>query len=669
MNAVEQKLKVEKGNKGNGEAIDLSSIPEYIETHFEGARFVADVTRDFYENDSNDSGRIMVVEHKGNFYYITIPSIDWRRDIVKDVNGDVVEVKAREIGDTNIQMSEIQIVAYPCFEYGYVKDKSPKEVANIERIQREKEIQAASNYLNRMIITGESVVGGEFELSLHPSYDNDRKIDRLLSEGMEELSKLQREFNSGKYGNKNLKTLEKEFSRLIFSILESITQQGTSLDKISFNLSNIPSRFIDFNLPQHGSLKAEDGPIGPYVQFIANKLWEDYIVPNLSKIDQDVRGEWTKIANANGFEDLESFVKSFPDMRFWIMNSFHTSHNIPVTEDGYVSENLIKHMTNLSEYFSEVIDYLCYSGGYSYGQQIYLGDHPVEDGRAFLKTIMSTSHRGNLINPDTSLKMRTLEAMAAGHTNTPDRSLVKVSTDGSEAYGFHSTARQRISINLNAFNKDLVETIAKTARFEYTSRSATPDKRKYIQSVALVEVIKIASLYAEIDGYNDIFQWLRDKVNEEHVQSSIYDEYNTQVGNENTRRSVIGELDDNKISCLENIIKYIRANAGDDVHLDFAYILDKAEESIEAIRRRNELITSEFREMNAVERFNYYVNNNIGNWGAFLNTLTDDDLVYILTQKFEFEIKQDHGRNLDRAMLLEILQNKFIQMQFCNEES
>ncbi|MBL8015516.1 MAG: hypothetical protein JNK26_05015 [Candidatus Doudnabacteria bacterium] len=647
-------------------------------------------------NQENGAVSLTIRIQERGEYLILVPASKWRRNIVRDEHGAILEVRHREPEDLFLMLGEAQVIALDRnrqeFDLTYEKDLADK---HLETAVEDDGVRCGSEQEYTLDNVG-SAVGFEtalFQKRLlafqaaskvpdvtltlvgNPAFWDSswrQYVSRMDVGGMKELGIQQREHN-GNVSAGSLENAARAAANLRFA-LESL-RPG-----LFVNAASTHPHMIEMD-PTHGSITAQDNPeTGPYVENVINGLHNTWVLPYLNYIPQEVFSVWAGIAANYGFENLFEFIQANKDMKYWLMNSVHNSIDLPVDERGYTSVNLARSTANLYTYFRNVMNALCYSGGDIFNYSATLADgEPVSDARELARMIMPTSMPANLTRPDVDLLGRMENFMMNGMANNADRAGCETEHPVTgELPQLHGDVRLRVSYPWAAFKADVLnnQPMGSSVRIEYTSRPTTPDMNpvsgKLVQSFAIQEVLSYAALLATSEGHQDIFEWL--KANNLLVPDrDIYAEHTSEYLYQEMLQCLKGKFSSGSIRFKLNLLiaiidlverKYVdfSSNAG---KLSELFII--ARKGVETLKRTEQLVDALHRTDSPVDKYNLYLRAEAGNWGEFMKALSEEDIRVILSEIFEYPT--ENLQSLVRGDLVLILNHEFLKSQITISES
>lgn len=569
---------------------------------------------------SSTNGSSIIYDHSDNI--VLVPASHHRRQVV---NG---EVKPRRPEDNYTELSEASFI-------GLRTDTA----AEAQQMVTEMLTQVAYEH-------GSLLKGGEYEFSI---WGGDNEV---LSKYFKELSQIQRETG--------IAPMNGTFNGVVSEHIREDILRETRQFKAFVNMAS--SHPAEINIDDTYILD------NAYVQLIARNLQEDKVQSRLEAIesfDPQIVEEWNKIARALSFQtdsgthvefqDFRDLIAKYDDLRYWVMNSLHVSFDMPTYHDATGSETAFRAVTNLTTYFRNCLNGLCYSGGTTFETDIEsIKGIKSEDSREILRNIMITSLPGELILPEHDIKLQMIDHVLGGTTNIADRAAQPVTVNTEDGPLFltanHGDVRWRVSLPLPQFIKTqieynqlveegrfeeadhLVKQLGTSIRLEYTSRPATPDLRKYSQSVALQEVLTLAGLTSVAEGYDDVFMWLEDLSQGELITvNEAYTTTSTKTLYEEAKDTMGGVVNRNKTERLYQLCDVLQSRLN-ELGLPFnPQIFERAKEGLDAL-------TTTFNPydegLNAKKRWEIYLESpgNYRNYGHFVNTLKSGELSQILNE-------------------------------------
>ena len=635
-----------------------------------------------YENGAWEFDFTVTEGNKRTVYPVVVPASQWRRRLEVNNLGDrVVSASYREGGNTDTMASEVAVFLV-------------REHGDLE------------NNLNRYLELkgGEPDTGGmEYEAFLLPGKKElglGEVINEYMPEYAHEAFKLMREIALDP--TKNLDDLE----RAIRDIKGAVMRFFTSEKFIAMPFGMRPQRLgenkeadtaIAENLLEHVDSRYAD--MIPYVHTAMQTLTQKVrdFIPTLLEEDsmKHVREAWTQVALEQGYENVKDFLNERL-MNVWTTSSFHYSIEYPTDEDGFVPESVVKTVTNSYIYFSEFLNTNNFSGATVDGTDITFviddnGTHiPVLDSRAHTTGIVPLAMPPGMILPDSDLTKDMKELLFSGATNSIDRCIGRVRgiDDTKKHASVYGIIRSRTSVTLTQLldylekkknnsseekenddkNEDEV-VLTKVNRAEYIGRSATPEViGGNMYSIALQHILHRAGIIAAKEGYNDIIQWYIDNkiIDDDQQSDDIYNKYTTNYVHELLIDATKGKFDKEKIKQMKEIIKFIEKKYVKKVDTQennpWVKIVAYAKigvKNIDRIRKYVEKgLVEKLRNSNdAVKKYEYFVEKNMGVFGALLAVLKDRDIATILIEKFnvsEVKIKkEDRSEEVKKVWSLE----------------
>ena len=614
-----------EGMKREGATMSLDQLLAQLDEKYRGE---SQVVYGQDENGNDNGARVIKYTiDEGNLagttYNLTIPALKWRRKTLLNEANKVIQVYPQDDIDS-FQVNEVSVLML-----------SPTR-GNGD-IENEK-LLAHKNILHNLDpATGTNGPEAEFSMS---SLLNDVNLEEIslgvLQKWMIELLRNQRETSPSDPLNDSLDVV-KYLKDVVFEALVETEANGLLL--------NMAGTAADIQLGENSpsSLKAHDpSSYAPYVDFLSHRLAEEMLA-NIDKIPEDTKQAWESIAINSGYESLEGMLTKINDLKHWLMNAAHSSTNVEGDNvTGFASERVLVNNSNLLIYFRDFIDRLTDSGSHTYNTDIKINNEEISDARQLLRIVMRTAGPADPIKPGESLHDNIIRRVLEGHAIHPDRLALVSVVDGTELPNTHGDIRIRVSIGLEKFyqilddNKDGKEEPArehtKSLRSESTGRSMTPDPRKYRYSLDLQDVIFKAANFAVKDGYEDVYEWLRMKVSlfelnpDDEYSKTFDDRLNEQY------ESLKGNLNIPKLDHLEKLVIYIHDRISSEYNVNFV-ATDGATKGIHALRGIKDM-KEELDKLSAgAEKYSYYINSDIANWGTFENHLSDDDIIDILSSR------------------------------------
>ncbi|MBD3350261.1 MAG: hypothetical protein GF364_02130 [Candidatus Lokiarchaeota archaeon] len=392
---------------------------------------------------------------------------------------------------------------------------------------------------------------------------------------------------------------------------------------------------------------------GAYVRFMAGDLHYNNVIAGLSHLedfDRDVLYTWNQVARALQFDNVRELLQEHPDLKYWLMNSMHLAGNMETYENGKGSHILFKSTGNALTMYRNIMNAPCYSGGTVFGEDIHTGGEVVEDAREVLRNIMMTSLPGRLIGRDENRVEAMQNALIEGEINILDRAAqpIEFQIDGETVTltAIHGDVRWRIGIPIAKFIKvqknyndlmaagqtDEASTIltglSNSIRIEYTSRPTTPDFRKYDQSVAIQEVLMLASRISVAEGYEDFVQWMWDRgILGDLSARDIYEQTTTTGLYQEAKRCLHGNMPLDKIGQLGRMVDLVEKYATDRNPNYNTDVFEKARLGLVGLQAEG-LSQS----LSVVQRFNIFREDSTAyrSWGHFVNSLEDKEVRELL---------------------------------------
>jgi hypothetical protein len=627
MNDQEQPVQLNgEGMKREGETMNLDQLLWQLHENYGGT---SEVTYGIDE-DGNDNGARVIkytVDREiltGTSYYLMIPALKWRRKTeLNGQNGEVIKVLPQE--DLNsFQISEVSVLML----------QPTRGNGDIENEQSLAEKNILHNLDPKTGTNGPEV---EFSIGSLLNGDDLEEISLgVLQKWMIELLRNQRETSPVDPLNNSIEVVE-FFKEVVYEALIELEGNGLLL-----NMAGTAAE-IELGEKSPSSLKAGDpSKYAPYVDFLSHRLAEEMLA-NVDKIPNHTRSAWEKIAVNNGYSDLKSMLTEINDLKHWLMSAGHDSTNVEGDNvTGFASERVLVNNSNLLIYFRDFVDGLTDSGSHTYNTDIKIEDSDISDARRLLRFVMPTAQPADPIKPGESLHANILRRLLKGDAIHPDRLGLVTLLDGVELPNTHGDIRIRVSIGLEKFyailednkneNEEPAKEHTKSLRSESTGRSITPDSRKYKYSLDLQDVIFKAANFAVIDGYEDVYQWLEEKVGLENLSPA--DEYTRTLQDrlDEQYMSLTGELNMDKLNHLEKVVNYIHNRIADEHKKNFD-ATDGAVKGIKALRGINTMKNVLPTLSSGSEKMAWYMNSDLANWGTFENLLNDDDIIDILSSK------------------------------------
>ncbi|MDQ6985711.1 MAG: hypothetical protein Q9M91_06335 [Candidatus Dojkabacteria bacterium] len=601
-NAVTEDTVDTKNNKKDSEVISLDDIcTNEVIDRFEGIKDIVEVTdRIGDELDLTQDQRLgnvyLVTDTEERRYVMVAPAAKWRRLVMKEEEtGRVTSVNSRNVDDPHIMVSELQILALsplssPEFRRIIYDLESINEdfncwEAKILENEKRRNSMTSADQLNKAE-EGYLGIGIEVEISIeYAMREMQRKLDGLredvmlvdpsqmstgdplyreklelflntIQDGVQELSKAQRELSSpGPVASIS------QLTDAYMQIMLKIRNEAHTGDLI--NVSSVHQSGMDLDNPINTTLNASDSSFGSYVENVAGNLFKYFIDPFLEDMPDQVRDAWEQIIGEEN--ELGKYVEQYTDMRFWIMNSFHTSHSMTTSkEEGYVSDSAARNIARITALFAPMLDALNYSSNSMFGKTVRIEGEAVHDVRALARNIIPSSMYGPVLAADTSLLTQMVKHVLTGVTNVADRGFVETVTRGGETLPQqHGFLRGRFTIGIDKafgenYNKSTPSNrIGNIARVERTGGSATPYEIPYRDGTAIFDLLKQAGLKADEEG-NDVIAWVIDRVSDfEEKFGNLNLDPNTDEFFEEMVKTLRGEFNIGKLELLEEIIDVV----------------------------------------------------------------------------------------------------------------
>lgn len=593
----------------------------------------------------------------GEEYHLVVPATNWRRKTEKDNDDNVISVHMQE-DPTLFQESEVSV---------FMMDIDDDKIT-------EEEIKVAEKSIDHNLNPDKRTLGPEIEFNFSPTAITQafaELMETVEPSGIIELDNCQREFPTKDPVNDTRELLTR-YMQMMSRVLTS-----SSYHYLNINLAGT-SADLRIKDPEFYALRATDpSKYAPYVDFVSKQLMAA-MRQNYEFVPEHTKAIWEEIAIKNGFEGgVLHLLDEVDDLHHWLMNAGHVSINLESDEiTGKVSPNVLRHNTNLSSYFRDIMNGLCYSGGMMFGVDTQIDGEYVADAREATRSLVATSQPADYIRPDENIADKTLTRMFRGDAIHPDRAGVATIIRNRELPNTHGDSRLRISISLKNFiqilennsngserpkynvNEDgTIVDLTASQRLEGTSRSSTllvgtPDKPgRYIQSVDIQEILFKAANLATIDGYKDTFLWLKEVVGLVIDPETEYSKSLVQRLFEQNQ-CLIGEFPQDKLDSLETLVGYVNLR----LQTEFGSAHPSAQGALNGINALR--ISPNFREevanLSADEKLNKLVYDGYPNWGEFEISLTDEDMRYLL--KVE-------DVSMTRDKLITALRHRYLEAQ------